>query len=81
MNEEQIIKASLIAGLITRILCSEPAAGELETLNNWAQEHTDNRLLVEELTDQDKLNQQLIDFQKFKAAIKLEKIKQRLFGG
>jgi hypothetical protein len=80
MKEEQIIKASLMAGLITRTLCTKPTTWETETLNAWTQEHADNKLLVEELTDLTKLNQQLVDFKKFKSVIGLEKINQRLFG-
>lgn len=80
MKEEQIIKASLMAGLITRTLCTKPTTLERETLNAWTQENADNKLLVEELTDLNKLNQQLVNFKKFKSVIRLEKINQRLFG-
>ena len=80
MKEEQFIKISQIAGLITQVLCAEPAAGETEVLNSWARENTDNKLLLDDLTDVNKLHQQLIDYQKFKKTIKLTRIHQRLFG-
>ena len=80
MKEEQIIKASLMAGLITRRLYTQPTDLEADTLNAWAQEHTDNKLLVDELADPNKLDQQLTSFYKFRAVIRLKKINQRLFG-
>lgn len=80
MKEEQITKASLLAALITRTLCTNPTALETATLNAWTQEHADNESLVNELTDPDKLYQQLVDFRKFKAVTRLERINQRLFG-
>lgn len=80
MKEEQIIKASLMAGLITRRLYTQSTTWETDTLNAWTQEHADNKSLVDELTDPNKLDQQLNSFNKFKAVIRLKKINQRLFG-
>jgi hypothetical protein len=80
MKEEEFKKTSLIAGLITQVLCTEPAPGEKDALHAWAQENTDNKILLDDLTDVEKLNQQLIDYQKFEKTIKLARIHQRLFG-
>jgi hypothetical protein len=80
MKEEQIVKASLMAGLITRTIHTQPTLWESETLVAWTQEHPDNQLLLEELTDPDSLNQLLHDFYKYKQVIRLKKINQRIFG-
>jgi hypothetical protein len=80
MKEEQIVKASLMAGLITRTIHTRPSTWESETLNAWTEEHPDNQLLLEELTDPDSLNQLLHDFYKYKPVIQLKKINQRIFG-
>jgi hypothetical protein len=80
MKEEQITKASLLAGLITRALCTGTTASETATLQAWTLEQAENKLLVDELTDPDKLYQQLINFRKFKTVTGLKKINQRLFG-
>ncbi|AXY75690.1 hypothetical protein D3H65_17645 [Paraflavitalea soli] len=80
MKEEQIAKASLLAGLITRTLCTSTTASESSTLHAWTLEEVENKLLVDELTDPDKLHEQLINFRKFKAVAGLEKINLRLFG-
>lgn len=80
MKEEQITKASFLAGLISRALCTGTSASETATLQAWTLEHAENKLLVDELTDPDKLYQQLINFRKFKTVTGLEKINRRLFG-
>lgn len=80
MKEEQIIKVSFLAGLITRTLCTGTNDSEKATLHAWTMEHAENKLLVDELSDPDKLHQQLINFRKFKTVTGLEKINRRLFG-
>jgi hypothetical protein len=77
MKEEQIVKASLLAGLITR---TQPSIWESETLIAWTEEHPDNQLLLEELTNPDILNQLLHDYHKYKPVMRLKKITQRIFG-
>jgi hypothetical protein len=80
MNEEQILLASVIAGLIARMLCTDVSLEESQALQVWAQELTDNQRLIEELENPDTLNLQVIDFHKFNKEEKLNKIQQRLFG-
>lgn len=80
MKEEQIVKASLMAGLITRTIDTQPSTRESDTLIAWIEEHPDNQLLMEELTDPDRLDQLLHDFYKFKPVMRLKKINQRIFG-
>lgn len=80
MEEEQISKAFLIAGLITRSLCTDPATWETAILTTWREEQADNKVLANELTDPDKLYGQLIHLQKFSPRLKLKKINQRIFG-
>jgi hypothetical protein len=80
MKEKQIIKASLVAGIITRALCTGTTPSETATLHTWMLEGAENRHLIDELSDPDKLHQQLINFRKFKAVKGLEKISLRLFG-
>jgi hypothetical protein len=80
MKEEQILLASVVAGLIARMLCTDVAIEETQALQAWAKELTDNQQLIEELTDADKLNLQVIDFSRFNKQDKLNRIQQRLFG-
>ena len=80
MNEEQILLASVIAGLIARMLCTDVSLEESQALQVWAQELTDNQRLIEELENPDSLNLQVIDFHKFNKEEKLNRIQQRLFG-
>jgi hypothetical protein len=80
MNEEQILLASVIAGLIARMLCTDVSLEESQALQVWAQELTDNQRLIEELENPDMLNLQVIDFHKFNKEEKLNRIQQRLFG-
>lgn len=80
MKEEQIVKASLMAGLITRTIHTQPSTRESDTLIAWIEEHPDNQLLIEELTDPDRLDQLLHDFYKFKSVMRLKKINQQIFG-
>jgi hypothetical protein len=80
MKEEQILLASVIAGLIARMLCKDVAIEESQALQAWAKELTDNQQLIEELTDPDKLDLQVIDFHRFNKQNKLNRIQQRLFG-
>jgi|GEM_PF-1315502 len=80
MKEEQIIKASLLAGLISRALCTSITPSETAVLQAWIQEGAENKLLADELTDPDKLHQQLMNYRKFKAVAGFEKISLRLFG-
>ncbi len=80
MKEEQIVKASLMAELITRTIHTQPSTRESDTLIDWIEEHPDNQLLMEELTDPDRLDQLLHDFYKFKPVMRLKKINQQIFG-
>ena len=80
MKEEQILLASVIAGLIAGMLCTDVAMEESQALQAWAKELTDNQQLIEELADPDKLNLQVIDFSRFNKQDKLTRIQQRLFG-
>lgn len=80
MEEKKISKAFLIAGLITRYLCTNRATWETEILTTWTEEEADNKVLADELTDLDKLYGQLIHLQKFSPKLRLKKINERLFG-
>lgn len=80
MKEEQILLASVIAGLIARMLCTDVSIEESQAIQVWAQELTDNQRLMEELQDPEWLNLQVIDFHKFNKAEKLDRLQQRLFG-
>lgn len=79
MKEKQITKASQMAGLIARTLCTHLTDEEAATLKTWTAEHPDNQLLLDELSDPDKLYQQLIHFKKFQAVTRLARLNQRLF--
>jgi hypothetical protein len=80
MKEEQILLASVVAGLIARMLCTDVSMEESQALQVWAQELTDNQQLIEELIDPDNLNMQVIDFHRFNKEENLYRIQQRLFG-
>lgn len=80
MEEKQISKAFLIAGLITRSLYTDPVTWETEILTTWTEEEADNKVLADELTDLNKLYSQLSHLQKFSPRPKLKKISERIFG-
>lgn len=80
MKEEQLNKATLIADLITRTIRTKPGFGESATLTAWTAEQPGNQMLLDELTNPDILNQLLYDYYKYKSALRLKKLHQRIFG-
>lgn len=80
MKEKQVKKAFLRARLIAQALCTDLTEAEMADLQAWAATHPDHQLLLEDLSDSDRLYDMLVHFRKYQAAQKLEKINQRLFG-
>jgi len=80
MKEEQLLIAFIIAGLIAGMLCTGLSPEESMALRAWAQELRDNQLLVNDLTDYDSLNVQIIDFHKYNKAAAYDRLQQRIFG-
>jgi hypothetical protein len=80
MKEEQLLMASIIAGLIARMLCTGLSVEESQLLQAWTKESPDNQQLIDDLSDPEVMNLQIIDFNKFNKTERLEKLRKRLPG-
>lgn len=79
MNEQHIEKASYIATLILGDLKDRLTPAERQELETWLQENDDNYRLYEELTDQDKLVNDLNELKTFDPQQAYERLSQKIF--
>jgi hypothetical protein len=76
MKEEQLLTASIVAGLIARMLCTDLSPEESQFLQEWTKESPDNQHMVNDLSNVETLNQQIIDFNKYNKTERFEKFRK-----
>ena len=77
MKEEQLLTAFIVADLVARTLCTDLSPEESLYLQEWTRESPENQQVLNDLSDVEMLNQQIMDFNKYNKAECLAKIRKR----